>query len=52
MTDRWAIYDANGKIYSGDEDLMRSFWGNRDQIRKDNDVKGDLELVEIHAVSH
>ena len=46
----WGIMDDNGIIYTGSEWAMRQLlYKNRESIYRDNQVKGDLLLIEIHA---
>lgn len=49
MTDSWAIMDDSGVLYTGNEAGMRGLFKS-DHIYQQNEIKGDLRLIEIHEV--
>ena len=48
MTNEWAIMDSEGIIFRGTEEEIKARWSDRATIYKEEDVHGDLELIEIH----
>jgi len=49
MANEWAIMDDDGIIYSGTEEEMRDmFKRQKSRIYEENEIIGDLRLIEIH----
>lgn len=51
MENYWEIIDNNGVVYSGQEDEMWEVWNRIEAGEEDIEWDGDLQLVQIHAIT-